>query len=117
MILINDFSLSSFGTFKIETLEALKNAKYNDLEDMVYRMQLTYDEVFDRLDINYTAESSPGYTLPGGIYELSDIRLMLKSLLPDEVKVNIPIGDIRLRSNLTTNETMKFTGKSLFIPY
>ena len=28
-----------------------KIAKYNDLEDMVYRMQLTYDEIRDKLDL------------------------------------------------------------------
>ena len=33
--LINDYSLSSLGTFKNEILEELKNVKYNDLEDLV----------------------------------------------------------------------------------
>ena len=37
---------------------------------------------------------------------------MLKCLRPDEVKLNITIDDIRLRSNLTTNETIRFTKKS-----
>ena len=35
--------------------------------------------------------------------------MMLKSLLPIEVKVNITIDDIRLKSNLTTNKTIRFT--------
>ena len=39
---------------------------------------------------------------------------MLKSLLPDEMIVNITIDDIRLRSNLTTTETIRFTKKSFF---
>ena len=39
---------------------------------------------------------------------------MLKNLLPNEVKVNITIDDVRLRSNLTTNKTIKFTKKSFF---
>ena len=47
LILINDYSLSSLGMFKDEILEELKNAKFNDLEDMVYRFQLTYDEIID----------------------------------------------------------------------
>ena len=42
---------------------------------------------------------------------------MRKSLLPDEPKVNITIDDIRLRSNLTTNKTKRFTRKSFFIQY
>ena len=35
LILINDYSLSSLGMFKDEILEDLKNAKFNDLEDLV----------------------------------------------------------------------------------
>ena len=53
LILINDYSLSSLGMFKDEILEDLKNAKFNDLEDMVYRFQLTYDEIMDILDLKY----------------------------------------------------------------
>ena len=33
MILINDYSLSSFDSFKNEIIEQLKNAKSNDLKD------------------------------------------------------------------------------------
>ena len=36
---------------------------------------------------------------------------MLKSILPDNVNLNVTI-DIRLRSSLTTNKTMRFTKKS-----
>ena len=32
---MNDYSLSSLGTVKIEIVEELKKSKYNDLEDMV----------------------------------------------------------------------------------
>ena len=39
---------------------------------------------------------------------------MLKSLLPNEVKVNITINDIRLRSNLTIKKTIRFTKKLFF---
>ena len=41
LVLINDYSLSSHGIFKNEIIEHLKIAKYNDLEDLVYRFQLT----------------------------------------------------------------------------
>ena len=51
--LLNDYSLSSFGTFKKEILGELKNVKYNDLEDLAYRFQLTYDEIIDILDLKY----------------------------------------------------------------
>ena len=44
--------------------------------------------------------------------KISDIKLILKSLLPNKLKVNILIDDIRLRSNLNTNKTTKYTEKS-----
>ena len=53
IIFINDYSLSSRDIFKREKLEELKNAKYNDLETTVYRIQLTYDEIIDILDLNF----------------------------------------------------------------
>ena len=34
-----------------EILEELKNIKYNDLEDLVYRRQLTYEEIIFILDL------------------------------------------------------------------
>ena len=34
---------------------------------------------------------------------------MLNFLFPDDVEVNITIDDIRLKSNLTTNKTIRFT--------
>ena len=79
---------------------------------MVFRMELTYHEVAEILDTKYIDAKSTGYTFPPGSYEVFDINLMLKSSLPDEVKVNITIDDIRLRSNLTTNKTISFTKKS-----
>ena len=47
----NEYKLSEFDTQKNEILEGLRNVKYNDLEDLVYRMQLTYDEIIDVLDL------------------------------------------------------------------
>ena len=48
------------------------------------------------------------------ICEKSVFNLMLKSLLPNEVKVNITIGESRLRSKLATEKTKTFTKKSFF---
>ena len=81
---------------------------------MVYRFQLTYDEIIDILDLKYIPTTTIGYTLPPGMYEIVDINFMLKSLLPKEVKVNIAVDDVRLRSTLTTNKTIKFTKISFF---
>ena len=62
-------------------------------------MQLSYDEIMDLLDIKCFPSKRRGYTLPVGVYEVSDINSMLKSLLPDILKVNITIDNIRLNSN------------------
>ena len=35
---------------KNEIMEKLKDVKYNDIEDLSYRMQLTYDEVIVIID-------------------------------------------------------------------
>ena len=43
-----------------------------------------------------------------------DLNNTLKYILPNTVKVNITIDDIRLRSNLKTNQTLIFTEKSFF---
>ena len=47
------YKLSDFDNQKYEILGELKNVKYNDLEDLVYRMRLSYDEVVDILDLKY----------------------------------------------------------------
>ena len=47
----NEYNLSDFDTQKNEMLEELRNIKYNDLEYMVYRLQLTYYEITDVLDL------------------------------------------------------------------
>ena len=113
-IIIKDYSLSSLGTFENEVLEDLKSSKYDDLEDLVYRFQLTNDEIVDKLDGKYIVGSTKRYTLPFGIYETTDIIKTLESLLPKDVEVNITIDDVRLKSNLTTNKAIRFTKKSFF---
>ena len=49
----NVHKLSDFETQKNEILEELKNVKYHDLKDLVYRMQLFYNEIIDILDLEY----------------------------------------------------------------
>ena len=100
--------------FKDEILEDLKKAKFNDLEDMVYRFQLTYDEIMDILDLKYIPTKRTGYSLDRGIYEVDDLNNTLKYILPDNVNVSVTIDDIRLKSNLKTNQTLIFTEKSFF---
>ena len=83
-------------------------------------MQLTYNEVVDILYAKYIAGSTIGYTLPPGVYEISDINvkvLMLKSSLPNKVKVYITLIEIRLESKLATIKTIRFTENSFFLRY
>ena len=110
----NEYKLSDFDTQKNEILEELKNIKYNDLEDLVYRIQLTYDEFIDKLDIKYIPTKRTGYSLNPCIYEEFDLDNTLKYILPNNVKVSITLDDIRLKPNLKTNQTLLFTNKSFF---
>ena len=106
--------MSDFDTQKNEILEELIKIKYNDLRDLVYRMQLTYNEIIDILDLEYIPTKRIGYSLNSGIYEVFDLNNTLKYILPDNVKVTITIDDIRLKSNLKINQTLIFTNKSFF---
>ena len=109
-----EYKLSDLDNQKNEILEELKNVKYNDLKDMIYRMQLTYNEIIDILDLEYIHTKRTGYSLNPGIYEVVDLNNTLKYILPDNVKVSITIDDIRLKSNLKINQTLIFTEKSFF---
>ena len=109
-----EYKLSDFDNQKYEILQELKNVKYNDLEDLVYRMRLSYDEIMDILDLKYIPTKRTGYSLNPGIYKVVDLNNTLKYILPDNVKVNITIDDIRLKSNLKINQTLIFTERSFF---
>ena len=113
-IAAKEYKLSDFDTQKNEIIEELKNAKYNNLEDLVYRMRLSYDEIMDILDLNYIPTKRTGFSLSPGIYEVVDLNNTLKHILPENVKVNITLDDIRLKSNLKINQTLIFTEKSFF---
>ena len=71
---------------------------------MAFRMDSTNTEIKNILYLEYFSRLSSGYTLPPGIYQISDLRLMVKFLLPDDVKVIITFDDIRLKSKLTTKK-------------
>ena len=77
-------------------------------------MRLSYDEIMDILYLKYIPTKRTGYSLDPGIYEIIDLNNTLKHILPDNVKVNITIDDIRLKSNLKINQTLIFTEKSFF---
>ena len=109
-----EYKLSDLDNQKNKILEELRIVKYNDLRDLIYRMQLTYNEIIDILDLEYISTERMGYSVNPGIYEVVDLNNALKCILPDNVKINIAIDDIRLKSNLKINQTLLFTEKSFF---
>ena len=114
LILINDYSLSSLGMFKDEILEELKKVKYNDLEDLVYRFRLTYDEIMDILDLKYISTERMGYSIEPNIYNVVDLNKTLKNILPNNVKIDITIDERKNKTDLKINQTLIFTNKSFF---
>ena len=114
LILINDYSLSSLGMFKDEILEELKNVKYNDLEDLVYRFKLTYNEIMDILDLKYIPTKRTGYSIEPNIYNVADLNKTLKNILPNNVKIDITIDERKYKTDLKINQTLIFTNKSFF---
>ena len=110
----DEYKLSEFDNQKHEILEELKKVKYNDLEDLVYRMRLSYDEIMNILDLKYIPTKRTGYSLDPGIYEVDDLNNTLKYILTDNVKIGVTIDDNRLKSNLEINQTLIFTEKSFF---
>ena len=113
----NEYKLSDFDTQKNEILEELKNVKYNDIEDLVYRMQLTNDEGKNIIGIKSLPTKITRYSLNPGVYEVIDLNNSLKFISPDNVKVSVTIDDVRLKSNLKNNQTSIFTEKSSFIQF
>ena len=114
IILIDDYSLSSLGMFKKEILEELKKVEYNDLEDLVFRFQLTYDEIIDVLDLKYIPTKRIGYSIETNIYNLVDLNKTFKNILPNNVKIDIIIDERKYKTDLKSNQTLIFTDKSFF---
>ena len=110
----NEYKLSDFDTQRNEILTELKNNKYNDLEDLVYRMQLTYNETKDILDWKYIPTKRMGYSIEPNIYNVVDLNKTLKNILPNNVKIDITIDERKYKADLKINQTLIFTNKSFF---
>ena len=110
----DEYNLSDFDTQKHEIIEELKNAKYNDLKDLVYRMQLTYDEIIDILDLKYIPTKRMGYSIEPNIYNVVDLNKTLKDILPNNVKINVTIDERKYKTDLKINQMLIFTNKSFF---
>ena len=110
----HEYKLSDLDHRKNEILGELKNIKYNDFKDLVYRMRLSHDEILDILDLKYIPTKRTGFSLNPGINEVIDLNNTLNYILPDNVRVSVTIDDIKLKSNLKTNQTLIFTEKFFF---
>ena len=99
---------------KYEILEKLKIVTYNDIEDLVYRMQLTYDEIITILDLKCIPTKGTAYSLNPGIYKVVDLNNTLKYILPNSMKVSVTIDDVRLEPNIKIDRTLIFPEKSFF---
>ena len=110
----NEYKLSDFDSQKHNIIEELKNAKYNDLEDLVYRMQLTYDEIINILDLKYIPTKRRGYSIEPNIYNVVDLNKTLKNILPNNIKRNISIDERKYKTDLKISQTLIFTNKSFF---
>ena len=110
----NEYKLSDFDNQKHENFEKLKNVKYNDLEDLVYRMRLSYDEVMNILDLKYIPTKKIGYSIEPNIYNVVDLNKTLKNILPNNIKINVSIDERKYKTDLKINQTLIFTNKSFF---
>ena len=109
-----EYKLSDLDNQKNEILEELRNVKYNDLRDLIYRMQPTYNEIIDILDLEYIPTKRIGYSLNPNIYNVVDLNNSLKNNLPDNVKINVTIDERKYKTDLKINQTLIFTNKSFF---
>ena len=108
------YKLSDFDTQKYEIIEELKNVKNNDLEDLLYRMRLSYDEIMDILDLKYIPTKRMGYSIEPNVYNVVDLNKTLKNILPNNVKINVTIDERKYKTDLKINQTLIFTNKSFF---
>ena len=80
-------------------------------------MESTVSDIENMFGKKYIETSNKGHTPEPGIHEISNNKYMLKSLLPENIKVNVTLDDIRLKSNLFTNKTDKITKNCFSIQY
>ena len=110
----NEYKVSDFDTQRNEILTELKNNKYNDLEDLVCEMQLTYNEIIDILDLKYISTKRIGYSIEPNIYNVVELNKTLKNILANNVKMDFSIDERKYKTDLKINQTLIFTNKSFF---
>ena len=111
----DEYKLSDFDSQKYEIIEELKNNKYNDLQDLVYRMRLSYDEIMDILDLKYISTKRMGFSIEPNIYNVVDLNKTLKIILPNNIKIDITIDERKYKTDLKINQTLIFTNKKFLL--
>ena len=89
----NESQLLHFDTQKNDILNELRNVKYKDLEDLVYRTQLTFDEIMHILDLEYISTKRTGSSPKPNVYQISDINDTLKNILPHNVEISVTVDE------------------------
>ena len=111
----NDYlNLSDLDTLKDSIIKELKRVKYRDLEDLVFRLQLTYHEIVDILKVKYISTKRMGYSLKPNIYNVVNLNNTSKNILPNNVKISVTIDEKKYKSNLKINQTLIFANESFF---
>ena len=77
-------------------------------------MQLFYDEIINIIDFKYIPKKRIGYSMKPNIYNVVDLNINLKNILPENVKISVNIDEKKYKSNLKINQTLIFTNKSFF---
>ena len=95
----NEYKLSDFDTQKNEIHEEIRNVKNNDLNDLIYKMRLSCDEITEISDLKCTPTKRIGYSLNPGIYEVIVLNNTLGHFFHVNVKVSVTKDDVRLKSN------------------
>ena len=86
-------NLSDLDTLKDSIFKELKRVKYRDLEDLIFRLQLTCHEIVDILDVKYFSTKRIGYSLKPNIYNVVELNITLINIQPDNVKITVTIDE------------------------
>ena len=66
------------------------------------------------LDYKYVPTKRIGYSLKPNRYQINDINIALKNILPDKVKISISIYEKIYKFNFNIIQTLIFTDEGFF---
>ena len=91
-----------------DIFEASENNEKNDLEDIVFRLSLTYSRTEKEIDIEFIDSDLQVCELPPGVYEIMDVYIILSS------RISVTIDDIivtRIFRNEPISTVLRFSQK------